>query len=178
MTSPTYSITNLDVYESNTGTLSDGTAVCTGLDVTGNVTCGTDLKLGATYQFQFTVTNSGSGDGVPGAFEFNDANGAGDVLGPIAATDSTCGCNDDGADNPWVNSIVGGTTLSCTPGAGTTCTVELGGGTEVWYFIITIKGGAADETATATVKEGGDNDVTGTLTFTVAGRQVTILDEE
>jgi len=41
-----YSLTNLDVYESTTRTLGDGTAICTGLDLTATPTCSATLLEG------------------------------------------------------------------------------------------------------------------------------------
>lgn len=162
MTPASYSITNLAVYESSTTTLSDGTAICTGLDLTaGSVNCGSDILAGGTYQFQVTVTNSGDTNGSPNNFDFLSAVGAADVVGGLTASSVSCGC---GTNTDWTDSVASAD-LNCD--AGTTCSVASGGGTAVFWYIVTLAGDAGSGSSTYFISDGSVTDSSGTVNFTV-----------
>jgi len=163
-TSPSYSLTNLDVYQSGTRTLNDGTAVCTGVSLTSPSACSGNIISGQTYQFQATVTNTGEQTGSPTSEEFRDVVATSDVLGTIPITSLDTGCNDDGTDRVWTDSIV---TDDAVGTSGTLCTIEANTGSEIYYWIVTIDPDAGDDSGTFFVTDGTNSDVSTLTTFSL-----------
>lgn len=139
-----YSIDSLSVYQSSSTTIGDGTAVCTGVDLTGlTASCDTNLLRGTSYRFEVVISNTDNQDGDAEQFNFQNVYAASDVLGSDA-TVSNCGCSDDGVDKPGTPSF-NGQTVECALPVADPCTVEKNDGSETFYFVIT----AGSDPATA-----------------------------
>ena len=168
---PAYSVDTMDVYQSSSTSLGTGTAICTGVGISGGGTCSGTLDHGATYRFEFTVSNVGAANGSPNNAEFRSTVGSLDVLGNIATGDlGGAGCGEPGAENTdWVDTVTG---TRVDWDAGTTCTINnTGGDINTEYFVIaTVGADACDGTATATffISDGSFSDESGTITFNCA----------
>lgn len=120
------------------------------------------LKIGTTYRFEIEVDNNGGTASSPDDVTLASVVGTGEMFGSITATDITssgCGTNTD-----WTDSIVTSTDIQLD--AGTTCSIGAGGTQEYW-FIVTIGAGANDNTATFDVSDGTNSDVSTTTNFDV-----------
>lgn len=166
MNAPVPSIDTLDVYESSTRALGDGTAVCTGVSLTSASECTGTLTEGNTYQFQVTVSATAANFDAT-QIDFESSVAAGDVLGSIVVGDLDTGCNDDGADEIWTDSIVGDIARGSV--GAQTCRIAAAA-SDVLYFIVTIDTDAVDGQATATffVTNGTETDQSTVTTFNVA----------
>jgi len=160
-TVPSYSLTNLDVYQSATRALDDGTAICLGVDLTTPSACNGNILSATTYQFQATVTNSGEQAGTPNSIEFQNVVAVNDVLGTIPVSSLDTGCDDDGTDRVWTDSI---STDDAVGTAGTTCSIEVSG-SEIYYWIVTIDPDADDGTGTFFITDGVSSDSSSLITF-------------
>ena len=164
---PSLSITSLSVYESSTSTLSDGTLVCSNVNLTSTSSCGSNLETGKTYQFQVSITNSGAGDGKPEDFDFRSVVGSGDVVGSIATSAVNCGCYQDASLKTGTDSI-SGSDLTCQWADKGECKISKNGDTEVFYFIVTIDTDASSGSGDYYVNDPGKSSDTSTTTaFTI-----------
>jgi len=161
---PLYTLTSLDVYESGTRALGDGTVICTNVDLTSPSACSGNLVSGNTYQFQVNVTNTGQQAGSPTSEEFRDVVAVDDVLGTIPVTSLDTGCDDDGVDRIWTDSIV---TDDAVGTSGTTCTIEANTGFEIYYWIVTLDPDSDDASGTFYVTDGTNSDVSSSTTFSL-----------
>ena len=164
---PSLSITSLSVYESSTSTLSDGTLVCSNVNLTSTSSCGSNLETGKTYQFQVSITNSGAGDGKPEDFDFRSVVGNGDIVGSVATSAVNCGCYENASLKTGTDSI-SGSDLTCQWANKSECKISKNGDTEVFYFIVTIDTDAASGSGDYYVNDPGKSSDTSTTTaFTI-----------
>ncbi len=157
---PNYSIDSLGVFQSGSTVIGSGTAVCTGIDVTGaSAACDTNLLRSTDYRFELTISNSDwFQHGYPDQFNFHNVYAANDVIGSDA-TVSYCGCLDDTTYKAGTPSLSGNDVLCALPTVDQ-CRIEKSGGSESFYFVLSTGSDAATGSGNFFISETGDDDDT------------------
>src|SRR3989344_4892371 len=164
----TFTVTTASVYKSSSTTIGSGTALCTNVSIqSSDNTCSTALDEGSTYRFEFVAQDSGTTAATsPERSDFRNVWDGGDAVGSDATLVS-CGCNDDGTNVSGTYS----TNEDDLRGnfSGSFCNVEASGGSEVYYFIVTVGSDAASDTNPLFyIQDGTPSDSSNNFTLNVA----------
>ncbi len=160
--SPAATISTLSVYQDGTTTLGAGTAICTGLDISGGTaTCGTELLTGTQYRFEVVIAEINNVDYTPTSFDAQSVVANLDVFG-TTPTYGSAGCTQTPSqNNDWSLATNGGNTEGS---GGTSCTWK--NGSETFFMIVTLDTDADDDTMTFWISDGTNEDTSATITFT------------